>query len=421
MTIREILAKRDALRTEMRGLNDGANGGPLAEAAQTRWTALEGELSTLDGAERRQAAVDDLDRRAVGQPVAGSDPAFDRAAEGLGLMDVCRAQMGGTDAAAGRAREVSQEMERRSGRKAQGLFWDMGRSRVEQRALTTATTGSSIVGTDYRPELFIDRLRNTTRVRALGATVLSGLVGNVVIPRRKASMVAGWVAENSALNLSDPQFDGVTLTPKHCGLLTEFSRNMILQASPDVEQLARQDMALVLAEALDAAAVAGTGASNQPRGILATPGIGGVAMGANGGVLTYDALADLMGQVDDANATGGSMGFLTNTKVRRAAAKIKDTTGKPLGLPVVFQNAITAFSNIIPASGTKGTGTGLSSIIYANWSDLLIGLWSELDILVNPYESVSYAKGNVSVRAMMTVDIATRHVESFAAITDVAA
>lgn len=427
MTLRDLFERRAALAAEMRALNDkpAGEGGDLSTEQRSRWDALKGELAGIEDRIARQSAVDDAERRAAGQPIGGTgDANLDREMASVGLLDVVRAGSGATDQAAGRAREVSQELERRSGRRAQGLFWHMG-APVERRVLTTTTPaggpGGNLVPTDYRADLFIDRLRNANRVRTLGATVLTGLTGNVTIPRRKASVVAGWVAENSPLPVSDPQFDGVTLAPKHAGGITEWSRNMIQQASPDVEELARNDMALTLAELLDAAAIAGTGTNNQPRGILHTSGIGSVSIGTNGGSITYDALADLMGMVEDANAAGGSMGFLTTTKVRRQIAKLKDTAGNPLGVPVAFQGATTAFSNIVPATGTKGTGTGLAAVIYGNWSDLLTGVWSELDILVNPYESVAYSKGNVSIRAMMTVDIAVRHPESFAAITDVAA
>lgn len=413
-----MLERRAAIAAEMRTLNDNPTGenNDLSPEQRGRWDNLKGDLDGLQQRIDRQATLDDAERRMQGQPLGGAD----RDGDGVGLLDAIRAQMGATDPAAQRAIAKSREAEQRSGRKAQGLFWNM-----EQRVVTTTTPaggpGGALIPTDYRPELFIDRLRNTTRVRGLGATVLTGLSGNVVIPRRKASVVAGWVAENSPLPNSDPQFDGVTLTPKHAGVITEWSRNMILQASPDVEQLCRQDMALVLAEMLDAAAIAGTGTNNQPLGILNTPGIGLVAMGTNGGAVTYDALADLVGQVDDANATGGSMAFLTNSKVRRSVAKIKDTAGNPLGQSVIFQGGNAAFSNIVPSNLSKGTGNNLSAVIYGNWSDLLIGVWSELDILVNPYESSAYSKGNVSIRAMMTVDVAVRHPESFAAIKDAVA
>lgn len=417
MSIRTLIERRAAIAGEMRSINDAAGDNDLSAEQATRFDSLRAEMDSLEQRISRQAALDDAERRVQGQPLNGTTGGDN---DGVGLLDAIRAQMGATDPAALRAIAKSKEAEQRSGRKAQGLFWNM-----EQRVVTTTAPtggpGGNLIGTDFRPELFIDRLRNTTRVRSLGATVLTGLTGNVIIPRRKASVVAGWVAENSPLPYSDPQFDGVTLSPKHAGVITEWSRNMILQASPDVEQLCRQDMALVLAEMLDAAAITGTGTNNQPLGILNTPGIGTVAMGTNGGTVTYDALADLVGQVDDANATGGSMAFLTNTKVRRSVAKIKDTAGNPLGLPVVFQGANVAYSNIVPGNLSKGTGNNLSAVIYGNWSDLLIGVWSELDILVNPYESTAYSKGNVSIRAMMTVDVAVRHPESFAAIKDAVA
>ena len=81
-----------------------------------------------------------------------------------------------------------------------------------------------------------------------------------------------------------------------------------------------------------------------------------------------------------------------------------------------------AFSNVVPSNLTKGTASGIcSALVYGNWSELLIGLWSELDVLVNPYSETAYSKGNVQVRAMMTVDIAVRHPASFAAILDLLA
>jgi HK97 family phage major capsid protein len=198
---------------------------------------------------------------------------------------------------------------------------------------------------------------------------------------------------------------------------------MLLQTSPGVEDLLRQTMAANLAVALDAAAIAGPGTGNQPTGILSTSGIGSVAGGTNGGALTYSNVADLQGQVADVNAEmGGSMAFVSNTKVRRAAAKLLDSQNRPLGLPTIFQGLPTAFSNVVPSNLTKGTASGIcSALVYGNWSDLLIGLWSELDVLVNPFESTAYTKGNVQVRAMMTCDIAVRHPASFAAILDILA
>ena len=81
-----------------------------------------------------------------------------------------------------------------------------------------------------------------------------------------------------------------------------------------------------------------------------------------------------------------------------------------------MQGKRAAFSNLVSSAGTKGTGTNLSSVIYGNWSELFMGIWSEIDLLTNPFESVAYSKGNVQIWAMMTVDIAVRYAASFAAI-----
>ena len=59
-------------------------------------------------------------------------------------------------------------------------------------------------------------------------------------------------------------------------------------------------------------------------------------------------------------------------------------------------------------------------VILGDWSQVLLGIWSELDILVNPFDSVAYARGGVLVRAMATVDTAVRHPKAFVVASDVA-
>lgn len=74
-------------------------------------------------------------------------------------------------------------------------------------------------------------------------------------------------------------------------------------------------------------------------------------------------------------------------------------------------------SNQVPNDLTDGTGTALSAIIFANWNDLLIGEWSGIDLLTDPYTLSSL--GSVRIVAFKDVDIALRHVESFSAAQDV--
>ena len=198
MTIRQILERRAAIRAELATIH-AAHPDALPADVQTRWTALEAEAANLTAQEARQATLDDLDRRAAGHTVAGTgDNRFDAQAAQVNILDVIRAQMGATDAGAGRAREVSAELARRSGRQPEGLLFHMGVSgaSAEQRTLASfgpaAGPGGNLIPTNLSPNL-IDRLRERVMVRRMGATVLGGLTGNLSIPRLKASATAQWV------------------------------------------------------------------------------------------------------------------------------------------------------------------------------------------------------------------------------------
>jgi hypothetical protein len=63
---------------------------------------------------------------------------------------------------------------------------------------------------------------------------------------------------------------------------------------------------------------------------------------------------------------------------------------------------------------TTGDSPDTSIVIFGAWSQLLVGYWSGIDVLVNPCETTAYAKGRVLVRAMRDVDVAVRHGQSFA-------
>jgi len=80
------------------------------------------------------------------------------------------------------------------------------------------------------------------------------------------------------------------MSPKTVGALSKFSHLMSLQSTPDIEQLIRSDFVALIAEAIDTAAINGSGSSNQPLGILNTSGIGSVAGGTNGLPPTLDNL-----------------------------------------------------------------------------------------------------------------------------------
>ncbi len=323
---------------------------------------------------------------------------------------------------AGLELEASRALQKKLNRSPNGFFVPNEALVVEQRDLTvgTATAGGNLVETDLRSGDFIDILRNRMVVRQLGATVLDGLVGDVAIPRQTGAGTGYWLAEGDDATESQQSFDQVTLTPRTVAGTTEMTRKLRQQSSISVENLVRNDLAAVIARAIDLAAINGSGASNQPTGIMNTTGIGSVAIGTDGGPLTWSATVALETEISVDNADVGTMAYLTNPNVRGAAKTIEKASGtaqflwEGTGSMNGYKAAVT---NQVPSNLTKGAGTNLSALILGVWDQLLIGVWGGLDILVNPYTGSK--SGKLEITVFHDCDIAVRHPESFAMINDI--
>lgn len=294
--------------------------------------------------------------------------------------------------------------------------------RLGQRDLVvgTPTAGGNLVATELLASSFIDILVNQLSVMQMGATMLPGLQGNIAIPRATAGSTGYWVAENAGPTESQQAFDQVALTPKTAGAYVDYGRRLLLQASIAVEAFVRMDIARTMALMIDLAALAGTGASNQPRGVLNTSGIGSVAGGTNGLAPTWDHIVALETAVANANAPTGSLGYLTNTKVRgklKTTQKFSGTNGQEIWQGGELNGARALVSNQVPSNLTKGSSSGVcSAILYGNWSDLLIALWGGLDIMLDPY--AGSLAGTRRVIALQDVDVSVRYPVSFSAMLD---
>ncbi|MEO8501894.1 MAG: phage major capsid protein, partial [Vicinamibacteria bacterium] len=220
----------------------------------------------------------------------------------------------------------------------------------------------------------------------------------------------------------------VLMSPKTVGAFTDISRRLLAQSSIDVEAFVRNDLAQVLAIAMDLAALHGTGASNQPTGVALTAGIGAVFAGgaanngvnANGIAPVWADVVNLETAVAVANADVGRLGYITNPKVR---GKLKQTQ-MAANLPFIWQgkelNGYPTFvSSQVRSDITKGSNTTLSAMFFGNWADLIIGMWGALDVLVDPYTGGT--SGTVRIVELQDVDIAVRHPASFALCQDMLA
>jgi HK97 family phage major capsid protein len=414
MKLKDLQDRRAKIIAEMRSITEApANAGDLSAEQVQRFDTLKGELDTTEAAIGRQTMLDEAERRMQGQPVAGTgDARLDAEIRAVPFLDFIRLGIPNLDYRGdlGRARELSQETARRSGLQFRGVAVPM--QAFEVRVTTTTAPvggpGGNLIATDHRGDLYIDAMRAALVLNRLGATVLNGLVGNVEIPKRTGSVTAEWIAENSALNFSDQEFGSVPMAPKHVGAITELSRNMLLQTSPDIDTLTRQDFAAVLAQAVDTAAIQG-GGSNEPEGLI-------TQLGSATGALTptWAEILEMIEDVQNANAEGTAW-LLNPGAVRKLRSTLKVTGDAAGGFLMEAPNQLAGYPAISSTIAPENGSAGEPFITYGKWSDLLVGYWSTFDLLVNPYETTAFRKGNVQVRGIITADVAVRHLESFAA------
>ena len=304
--------------------------------------------------------------------------------------------------------ECSAEAARQYGKDAQGIMLPAEVLRTWKQRDINSSDDSTLIAEDYRGGDFIDVLRNSSSVMQAGATMLRGLQGNVVIPKKTAASSGGWIAtEGAAAAESEFTSGSVTMSPKVIGAFTDATRLLLQQSSLDVENLIRDDLTQSIATAIDLGALAGTGSSGQPTGISATSGINTTTFAAANP--TWAEIVAMESAVANDNALNGSLGYIC----RPADFGTLKTTEKATGTAqfvVSPDNSMNGYNVIRSNQVTSG------DFYFGNFADLLIGMYGGLDITVDPYALST--SGGVRIVALQTVDVAVRHAVSFCKSSD---
>ena len=296
-------------------------------------------------------------------------------------------------------REVSDAASKKYEKPANGILVP---NEVLQRDLNvgTATAGGNLVPTELLAGSFIDILRKRMAVMATNPTMLTGLSGNVSIPRMTSTSTAYFVGESGAPTESQQAFDQVNMTPKTIGAFVDYSRRLLLQSSIDVETMIRDDIAKVIATKLDNAAIYGSGSSNEPLGIKDTTGVGTSTITTFGTFAEYIALET---DVAAANADVANMFYLINASARGALKSTEKATNT--GQFVFENNEINGYPAIVSNQLAN------NDVLFGDFSQFVIGMWSGLDLTVDPYANAT--SGSVRIIALQDVDFAVKQPTAF--------
>lgn len=302
---------------------------------------------------------------------------------------------------AGFERSVSLAIADASKKDARGLYVPHEVIFSRQLEKKTPGKGGVLVDTDLRIDQFVDILRNKAMIGRLGARVLSGLRGDIAIPRKTSGTNFYWLDEDNEPDESDFDFSTMALTPKTIAGALAVTRRLRKQSSLSVEDLMRQDMIEGIAVAVDKAQISGTGLNNQPTGLLNQTGIPGATYDSS---VDWGAIVDMETAIAAANADESNMAYLTSPTQRGAAKKTQvfANTGERLWNPDNTVNGYRAFAtNQVPSDAW----------IFGDWSQVITALWGVVDINVDT--AAKAGSDGLVLRIFQDVDTNARRLESF--------
>jgi HK97 family phage major capsid protein len=401
MTIAQLRESRASKTAEMRALHDAAaiaNRDLTADEA-TRFETLAGENRAIETNLARAESLADMERRAE-----SVDHTMANEHRGYSLARALRGSLNGK--LEGVEAEAHAELSR--GREVRCVMVPasvlLGGEQRTAHIAGNDTLGGYTVGT--QTAAVSDRFRPKLKTESMGATVLRDLTGFVDLPKLATSGTAYWIGEQQTTTRSNATFSKVAMGPRTISGEYEMSRRLMLQSNEAIENLLRSDLGNILAAGLDLAAIRGTGAPTCPEGVLAS-GLEKVATAT----LLCDTAADLIAALELDNVTG-TTAFLTNPTVAAIARKLKDGNAQSIPMLKTFHDERVEITTQVPTD--IGVSANKSALIYGMWSELVIGYWSGVDILLNPYHSDVASKGGALLHAFLDADVAVRHIEAFA-------
>ena len=257
---------------------------------------------------------------------------------------------------------------------------------------TVATAGQENVAEDKLG--ILEPLRANLVLVNAGASYMTGLIGDVSIPVYSGSNV-GWAGEVSTASDGAGTFSEVTLSPKRLTAYIDVSKQFLIQDSNSAEEMLKRDIVAAISNKLEATILGSEAGSNtQPAGLF-----NGVV--ADSTAVTYKDVVAMEKNLEDANVRG-DIRFIVSPS---AKADLKTTEKGNTDNFLMEGNELNGYP-VMCTSAVTGKG-----VIMANWSDLVIGQWGGIDLVVDPYTQAANGKVRLVINAYF--DAKPRRAEAF--------
>lgn len=425
--IKLLKETRGAKLKELNALQQAAEKRAFTKEEGDKFDALAAEIQTLNADIEREERADGL---AQATPAETRENAGQIEDQRLGLspkeirrysiLKVIRSLVNKDEKLDGLEAEASSAEARRLGRAPAGVFVPFevlasvaGPAPRERRALDALTyaDGGALIATEIDYGNMVALLRNQSHIMSLGARLISGLVGDLSIPRQLTGATAYWLSETGQITASKATFGQIAMKPRRLGAAVPYSKQLLAQSGLGIEAFVREDILAAFGTELDRVAINGAGGA-EPLGVLNLASGDRATSVTFGAAPTWAKVVAFETNVETANALGlpGShYAYLTTPGVKGAWK----TTAK------VANTAVFLWENGDLVNGYAARSTNQvpsNKVVYGDFTQCIFGEWSGNDLTVDPYTLAD--QNQIRVIIQKHVDMVIRQGKAFAVSTD---
>jgi HK97 family phage major capsid protein len=295
-------------------------------------------------------------------------------------------------------------------------------------AAQSSTGGGFLIREDFDDGI-IELLRPASVVRSLNPLMVGLDSGTLNIPKHTAGSAGGWIGENSNITKTQPSFGQVTLQAHKYASLVPVSNDLIRRSNYNTQTIVRDDLVADISTATDLAFIRSDGTAGQPRGLRY---LAGNTLAANATVSLANTVTDLGKMIQyllDDNVRMLRPGWMFSPRTWRYLYTVLDGNGNFVFKSELDKGTLFGFpyrmTTNIPSN--LGTGSNESEVYLCDFADVVVG--EATSILLDVSDSAAYHDGSNVVasfsldqsviRAIVEVDINTRHDVSVGVITGV--
>lgn len=243
---------------------------------------------------------------------------------------------------------------------------------INAETRTMQVTGDSgvhdeVVETEI--EGILEPLYANSVLSKLGARWYSGLPkGDIQIPIMSGGSV-GWEGEIDEAGATGNTFTTVKLSPKRLSAYVDISKQLIAQDTIGVEAAIRRDIVNALNAKLEATLFGNAqGTTEKPQGLFynVTPDV----------VANFEDVCNLEAGVEEANVYGKMQYVMSPAAKAKFRSMIKGTNNSGF---VYEAGEMDGIETHVTTNVAKG------DFIYGDFSNLVVGSWGDIEIVVDPY------------------------------------